>query len=1328
MSRSRSAAARRAGYQRQFRLGLEALEARRVFAAPDAVANGFTTAAIPVALLNATAFHSQAGFEVSKIIDGNLGTGWANDALANNVAVFETANTIGDGQAILNFSMTSGGFGTHELGKFRISVTSDNRSTFADGVQENGDVTATWTPVSVLSVTTSGTSTFTINPDGSVLAGGAPQESETYSIRTFTSIPNITGIRLEAIEDPSLPVAGPGRGGNGNYVVQEFSMTAERGIVPLQNATAQATQSGFNVGFLIDGNTNPGFNSVQSWALDNNAGATPANVAAFETRGNVNPAGAQTLLTFNIVSGYFTNHHLGAFRISYTTDDRTTFADGLTAGGDVTANWTQLAPISASSTGPSTVMTIRPDNRVLATGAPLVDNLETYTIRALTSAANITGFRLEALDDAALPDNPGQPGGPGRAANGNAVIYEFSVTETSGFVVVPAVGPSTLNVLANDSDSDPGDTLTIQSVNTAGVSGSVTNNGNNLTYTPPASFQTLPAGQVGIDSFTYTIKDSTNLTSTASVLVLANRVPTAVNDNLAVPAPVVLQNATAQFSQAGFSLDAVIDGNDNPAANSTASWANAAGAAPDDSHANTAVFETVTNVNPAGATGELVFRITSGDFATHLLGKFRLSVTSDDRSTFADDLDINGDVTANWTVLIPTSIITTGTSTFTIRPDNSILAGGSPQERETYTVRATTNLANITGIRIETLEDASLPKQPEAGVNGGPGRGAPNGNFVMQEFAVAFAPALGTNEDAVLNGNGLLTNDTDLDGPAALTVSPAGNRTSALGAAVTVNANGTFTYNPAGAASLQSLLAGQIVTDTFTYTVTDSVGVSTAATVTVIVTGANDVPTANAGGPYTITELQSLQLNATIADPDVGATLTIDWDLDNDGQFDDASSANPLVTWAALGLMTNPIRDQAANLPIKVRVSDGVAPPVISSTTLTVTNRAPTVVISGDSTGVTAQPLDFLFTTTDAAADLTAGFTLSIDWDGGGVDETITGATAAQAASHVYTTPGTYVVSVTARDKDNGTSAASTFSVTVSNVGESGGVLTIGGSDSNDRIVLSMGTGGIQVRINNRLVGAFGNSSEVMIFGGDSDDTITVASNVGALLTIDGGDGNDYIAGGRLGDTLIGGPGNDRILGAGGDDILMGGDGIDSLSGGVGNDTLDGEEGNDQLNGEGGDDSLFGGAGNDKLLGGLGRDLLRGGDDADNLDGGDGSDVMTGDAGSDRLYGRAGLDVLIGGESMDVIYGGTGDDLMLGSLSSLDADVDLRDLLVAWNAGGSLASRIALLNSTVDASEDDAGDNLYGEAGNDWFLLLLNDFIPSSSDRVPGNVLSKLFV
>jgi VCBS repeat-containing protein len=93
---------------------------------------------------------------------------------------------------------------------------------------------------------------------------------------------------------------------------------------------------------------------------------------------------------------------------------------------------------------------------------------------------------------------------------------------------------------------------------------------------------------------------------------------------------------------------------------------------------------------------------------------------------------------------------------------------------------------------------------------------------------------------------GVLQNDTDPDIDPAL--SPENNRndrititasdsTSQRGAAVTVNADGSFTYNPTGVAEFQALGAGQSLTDTFTYTISDKAGATDTATVTVTVTG-----------------------------------------------------------------------------------------------------------------------------------------------------------------------------------------------------------------------------------------------------------------------------------------------------------------------------------------------------------------------------------------------------------------------------------------------------------------------------------------------------------
>lgn len=64
------------------------------------------------------------------------------------------------------------------------------------------------------------------------------------------------------------------------------------------------------------------------------------------------------------------------------------------------------------------------------------------------------------------------------------------------------------------------------------------------------------------------------------------------------------------------------------------------------------------------------------------------------------------------------------------------------------------------------------------------------------------------------------------------------------GALLTMNANGTYVYNPNGA--FASLQVGQSIADTFTYQISDGQGGFSTATVTIVIQGENDNPTANA--------------------------------------------------------------------------------------------------------------------------------------------------------------------------------------------------------------------------------------------------------------------------------------------------------------------------------------------------------------------------------------------------------------------------------------------------------------------------------------------------
>jgi len=160
-----------------------------------------------------------------------------------------------------------------------------------------------------------------------------------------------------------------------------------------------------------------------------------------------------------------------------------------------------------------------------------------------------------------------------------------------------------------------------------------------------------------------------------------------------------------------------------------------------------------------------------------------------------------------------------------------------------------------------------------------------------------------------------------------------------------------------------------------------------------------------------------------------------------------------------------------------------------------------------------------------------------------------------------------------------------------------GGVLEIGGTARNDRILLRRDSTGVAVA---GLTSHFstGSFSRIEITALAGDDTIDASASPVPVI-INAGDGNDVIYGGAYADLLFGGAGNDTLFG------------------GSANDTLHGNDGNDYLNGGRGADQLFGDAGNDQLL-------AAGDHTPDRLDGGVGFDRAWGDP-DDLLVSDEGL-------------------------------------------------------------------------------------------------------
>ncbi|HEV2866802.1 MAG TPA: Ig-like domain-containing protein, partial [Allosphingosinicella sp.] len=138
---------------------------------------------------------------------------------------------------------------------------------------------------------------------------------------------------------------------------------------------------------------------------------------------------------------------------------------------------------------------------------------------------------------------------------------------------------------------------------------------------------------------------------------------------------------------------------------------------------------------------------------------------------------------------------------------------------------------------------------------------------IAQDDAVSITEDVGTYS----SGSARLTdNDFDWEG-GPLSVTP-GTFNGAYGT-LTLNANGTYSYTPY--ASTQALAQGQLVQDSFSYTVTDG-SLTDTGMLTISITGLNDAPVANAD-TATGDENQSLTINVLANDTDVdnGAVLTV---------------------------------------------------------------------------------------------------------------------------------------------------------------------------------------------------------------------------------------------------------------------------------------------------------------------------------------------------------------------------------------------------------------------------------------------------------------------
>ncbi len=229
-------------------------------------------------------------------------------------------------------------------------------------------------------------------------------------------------------------------------------------------------------------------------------------------------------------------------------------------------------------------------------------------------------------------------------------------------------------------------------------------------------------------------------------------------------------------------------------------------------------------------------------------------------------------------------------------------------------------------------------------------------------------------------------------------------------------------------------------------------------------------------------------------------------------------------------------------------------------------------------------------------------------------------------------------------------------------------------------------------------------------------DTPEFDGPLSAPVRVDGGPGDDDLAGGAVDAVLDGGPGNDYLAGAfggynvynvsAGNDVALGqpdAEDVASYADAGSGVAVDLRMSGPQDTGGGGVDTLIG---MDAAFGSTSDDVLIASDQADNLFGDPpgpgtfGNDVLIGSDKRDQLFGGGGNDVLIGQGGPDFLAGFSGIDTASYELGSTGpVQVDLRSALQSTQAAG---------NDVLDGVENVVGspfDDLL--TGNDEANLII---------------------
>ncbi|MFK5882380.1 MAG: tandem-95 repeat protein [Sulfurospirillum sp.] len=549
----------------------------------------------------------------------------------------------------------------------------------------------------------------------------------------------------------------------------------------------------------------------------------------------------------------------GLFTVTFHATD----ADGDSLSYSATTDWSILGGQGSGISGATLSLVPQPNKNGVATVIASVDDgTGLVTTRTFTVTVNPVNDAPVANDDTAITNE------------------DTNVT---------------IDVLANDTDIDTGDTKSVKSV-TQPAHGAVINGITNVVYTPNADFN-------GTDSFTYTMQDAGGLTSTATVTVSV----TPVND-----APIAHDdNATLSEDSGSHVIDVLANDTDVDTGDTLTVWS-----VTQPTHGSVTIGNGSLNVNYTPSlnfNGTDTFTYEAKDSGGLMsTATVTLTVTPVNDAPVANPgivnaiknaqysgtlsaSDIDGDALtysivsqtdANGTV----SITNANTGAFTYNPATDFIGDAN----FTFKVNDGTVDSNTATVTIHVVDR------------------------VINVTANDDSSTIDEDHNATINvlGNDVSTFADDNSTASGTIVSAVSTPSHGI---VTINSDYSIKYVPN---------ANYYGIDTFVYTAQSASGSEDNATVIVTINSVNDVPV--------ISSISNISENEDSNDTNITLSAT---DADNNDTltFNAVSSNTSIVTVSVSGttLTVHPLPNANGNVDVNVSVDDGHGG--IDSTLFTVT-------------------------------------------------------------------------------------------------------------------------------------------------------------------------------------------------------------------------------------------------------------------------------------------------------------------------------------------------------------------------------------------------------